>query len=62
MPKCDDLIAFADGAMEEREAEDYRSHLRSCERCQHELIAALMLSARLSELRPVRPVAGGAQR
>jgi cellulose synthase operon protein C len=47
---CHDLIRFADGELEPERAEVFRAHLRTCATCPAELVEALQMSARLSEL------------
>src|SRR5262249_8809420 len=49
---CQNLIAFADGELDDEGAAAFRSHLATCEACQTGLVEAMQLSARLSELKP----------
>jgi putative zinc finger protein len=53
MPEaCQNLIAFADGELDDEGAAVFRMHLATCETCQTGLVEAMQLSARLSELKP----------
>ena len=49
---CQNLIAFADGELDDESAATFRIHLATCEACQTGLVEAMQLSARLSELKP----------
>jgi len=48
---CQNLIAFADGELDDEGAATFRIHLATCEACQTGLVEAMQLSARLSELK-----------
>lgn len=50
--RCDDLIRFTDGELEQERAAAFREHLRACEACRARLVQTMQLSARLSELWP----------
>ena len=53
MPEaCQNLVAFADGELDDEGAAVFRIHLATCETCQTGLVEAMQLSARLSELKP----------
>jgi hypothetical protein len=47
---CNDLIAFADGELDNERAAAFRVHLADCATCQSELVETEQLSARLSTL------------
>ena len=49
---CQNLIAFADGELDDEGAATFRIHLATCEACQTGLVEAMQLGARLSELKP----------
>ena len=49
--ECANVINFADGELEADAAQAFRIHLVSCEPCRINLVDAIQLSARLSELR-----------
>jgi Putative zinc-finger len=51
-PVCDDLISLADGELDGERAAVFRVHLATCEPCQNDLLEAMQLSARLSDLAP----------
>ena len=49
---CGDLVAFADGELDDEQAKAFRLHLAECDACGDGLVAAMQLSARLTTLRP----------
>ena len=51
MTTCDNLIAFVDGELSPVEADAFRAHLISCEKCEKRLVEAVQLSAQPLTLR-----------